>query len=130
MDSVIQSVELIDSLRIKYKEYLKSNFTSICLYQTKEVVGLQTREVEIIAGGLEKETVRDTTLDFIVDDEDEIEENGEIKLFFSPDNPIEVNIDKLLNDYSPYSIIMTLDLFTNEAADKINRKWNIFEVDK
>lgn len=130
MDSVIQSVELIDSLRIRYKEYLKPNFTSICLYQTKEVVGLQTREVEIISGGLEKETVRDTTLDFIVDDEDETGENGEIKLFFSPDNPIEVNIDKLLNDYSPYSIIMTLDLFTNEAADKINRKWNIFEVDK
>ena len=23
-----------------------------------------------------------------------------------------------------------LDLFTDEAADKINRKWNIFEVDK
>ena len=130
MDSVIQSVELIDSLRIKYKEYLKSNFTSICLYQTKEVVGFQTREVEIIAGGLEKETVRDTTLDFIVDDEDETGENGEIKLFFSPNNPIEVNIDKLLNDYSLYSIIMTLDLFTDEAVDKINRKWNIFEVDK
>lgn len=52
MDSVIQSVELIDSLRIRYKEYLKPNFTSICLYQTKEVVGLQTREVEIISGGL------------------------------------------------------------------------------
>lgn len=48
MYSVIQSVELIDSLRIKYKEYLKPNFTSICLYQTKEVIGLQTREVEII----------------------------------------------------------------------------------
>ena len=70
MDSVIQSVELIDRLRIKYKEYLCPNFTSICLYQTKEVVGLQTREVEIIECGLEKETVRDTTLDFIVDDED------------------------------------------------------------
>ena len=81
MDSVIQSVELIDSLRIKYKEYLKSNFTSICLYQTKEVVGLQTREVEIISGGLEKETVRDTTLDFIVGDEDETGEDGDIDLF-------------------------------------------------
>ena len=29
MDSVIQSVDLIDSLIIKYIEYLKTNFTSI-----------------------------------------------------------------------------------------------------
>ena len=127
MDSAIQSVELIDSLSIKYKKYLKPSFTSIALYQTKEVVGLQTREVEIISGGLEKETVRDITLDFI---SDSCEEDEEIELFFSPDNPIEVNVDRLLNDYSPYSIIITLDLFTDEAANKINKKWNTFGIDK
>lgn len=129
MDSIIQSVDLIDSLIIKYREYLKPNFTSICLYQTEEVVGIQTREVEIIAGGFEKETVRDMTLDFIIDD-DVMEESGEAEPFFSPDNPIEVNIDRFLNNYSPYSIIMTLDLFIDEAADKINRKWNTFGIDK
>ena len=28
------------------------------------------------------------------------------------------------------SIGLKADLFTDEAVDKINRKWNIFEVDK
>ena len=38
MDSVIQSVELIDSLRIKYKEYLKPNFTSIFLSSKTNII--------------------------------------------------------------------------------------------
>lgn len=129
MESVIQSVELIDNLRIKYREYLKPNFISICLYQTEDVVGLQTRECEVIAGGFEKQTVRDTTLDFIIDDE-VMEESGDAEPFFSPNNPIEVNIDRFLNEYTPYSIIMTLDLFTEEASDKIDRKWKTFGIDK
>lgn len=130
MNSVIESVELIDSLRIKYKEYLKPSFTSILLYQTEDDVRLQTREIELIAGELEKETVRDMTLNFIIDDDgydEETGEQGEVEMFFSPDNSIEVNVDRLLNEYSPYSIIMTLDLFTDEAADKIDKNGELLE---
>ena len=49
---------------------------------------------------------------------------------FNPDDPIEINARKFVNELSPYSIINTTDLFHIEACEQISKKYNIFGIDK
>lgn len=60
-------------------------------------------------------------LDFISEDDD--------TAMFDPGDNIEVNASKFINELSPYSLINTTDLFTEEASEVINKKYNIFGID-
>ena len=48
---------------------------------------------------------------------------------FNPGDNIEVNASKFINELSPYSLINTTDLFTDEASEVISKKYNIFGID-
>lgn len=126
MDETYSTIDFYDSLKLKYKDYLKSEIVSIVMIQSKDAVYLESREIEIVEGGLEKHTVRRINLDFVTDD-DEYEVGC---LFFDPEDRIENNVNKFINDFSPYSIINTTDLFHGEACEKINKKYNTFNVDR
>ncbi len=125
MELVYSTIEFYDQLKLKYNNYLKPEIVSIIMVQTNDQVLLETREVEIVEGGFEKQTTNRIDLGFISDGDDENEED-----FFNPKDTIENNVKKFINELSPYSIINTTDLFSDEACDKISKKYNTFGVDK
>ena len=124
MDLVYSIIEFYDKLKLKYKDYLKSEIISIVIIESEDNVYLETTEIEIVEGGLEKQTIRRINLDFITDSDEE-----EIVSYFSPEDTIESNVKKFIDDFSPYDIINTTELFHAEACEKISKKYNIFGVD-
>jgi len=125
VDVIYSTINFYDKLKLKYRDYLKPGIISIVIIQSKDEVLLETAEVEIVEGGFEKETVKRLDLRFIADGEDL--ENDE--LFFNPKDSIEKNVRKFIDEFSPYSIINTTDLFHEEACEKINKKYNTFGID-
>ena len=123
MDLVYSSINIYDCFKFKYKEYLKSEIIAIVIIQSENAVYLETVETQIVSDGLEKQTTKRINLDFISDDEPD-------ELFFDPKESIENNVTKFINDFPPFSIINTTDLFSNEACEKISKKYNTFGVDR
>lgn len=115
MDMTYCTINLYDVLKIKYKDYLKPEIVSISIIQSEDTVWLEYIEKVLIDGSFEKQTIRKIDLEFISDG-DEFEE----KLYFDPKEPIENNARKFIDEFSPYSIINTTDLFNDDACDKIN----------
>ncbi|MCX7714119.1 MAG: hypothetical protein N2171_00085 [Clostridia bacterium] len=125
MEAVYSTIEFYNELKLKYKDYMKPEIVSVVMIQSADEVFLEILEIEIVEGGFEKQTKRRVNLDFIADDnsdEDQIP-------FFNPKDPIEKNVNKFINELTPYSIINTTTLFHDEACEKINRKYNTFGVD-
>lgn len=124
MELNYSSINIYDGLNLKYREYLKPEIVSISIIQTADDVYLESVEIKMVGGGLENQTIKRINLDFITDGDMDDE------LCFEPNNSIENNARKFIDEFTPYSIISTTDLFTDEAADKINKKYNTFGVDK
>ena len=78
---------------------------------------MESIDEEIIKDGLTKHTTRRIDLSFIVEDDEEP--------FFYPRYTIESNVIKFIDEFTPYSIINTTDLFTSEACEKINKKYKL-----
>lgn len=125
MDLTYSTIDFYEKLKLKYNDYLKPEIISIVLIQTDDQVLLETREVEIVEGGFEKQTTKRIDLGFISDGDDENESD-----FFNPQDAIEKNVRKFIDDLSPYSIANTTDLFSDDACNKIIKKYNTFGVDK
>lgn len=127
MDIVYSTINIYDQLKQKYKDYLRPDIFSISITQSEETVWLESVESMKTEDGFEKQTVKKIDLSFITD-ADGIEEEEE--LYFSPSDLIENNARKFINEFSPYSIINTTDLFNDDASTKISRKYNTFGIDK
>lgn len=122
MDEKYSRIDITNDLLVKYHDYLRPEIKTISISQSNEDVWLETLSITIIKDkGWTKETLKRINLDFISDD-------GDIAMFNPGDN-IEVNASKFINELSPYSLINTTDLFTEEASEVINKKYNIFGVD-
>lgn len=127
MDIKYSTINIFDQLKRKYKDYLRPEIFSISIIQSDENVWLESVESIKTEDGFEKQTVKKIDLSFITD-ADGIEEEEE--LYFSPSDLIENNARKFINEFSPYSIINTTDLFHDDASHKISRKFNTFGIDK
>lgn len=124
VESVYISINIYNNLKLKYSEYLKPEITSIAIIQSVDSVWLELIELEILKGGLEKQTKRRINLDFITDGDEGNE------LFFNPQNPIEYNARRFIDEFSPYSIINITALFHDAASEKISKKYNTFGIDR
>ncbi|HEY4437309.1 MAG TPA: GIY-YIG nuclease family protein [Lelliottia sp.] len=112
--------DLTQRLRKKYSTYIPPNITAVKIVQTSGRVWLEITTENESAGYLVDQIIRRTDLAFIVnDDEDEA--------FFRPEDDVRVNANKFVNDYDEYSIMMTTDLFHDEACQKIAREFKIKE---
>jgi len=125
MDIVYSTIDIYNSLKAKYREYLKPEIISVAIVQTEEEVLLETTEVEVLEGNLEKQTTRRIDLEFIADGEGP----GSDTPYFNPNDPIEKNARKFIDEFSPFSIINTTGLFHDEACEKISKKYNTFGRD-
>lgn len=92
------------------------------MIQSEDAVYLETVQLETVKSGLEKQTVKRMDLDCIMGDD-------EVEPFFNPNDDIEDNVEKYINELSPYSIVNTCDLFHEAACEKISKKYNTFGVD-
>lgn len=126
MDTFYSEIDFYDKLKLKYNEYLKPEIVSVSIIQSKDTVLLETVKLEEVEGGLEKQTVSRIDLGFIADGED----NESQELYFNPEDSIEKNVRKFINEFTPYDIINTTDLFNDEASDKINKKYNTIGIDR
>lgn len=117
-------IDIYDELKVKYNDYLKPEIISINIIQSEDEVILETTECVTVERGLEKNIVDRIDLGFITDGK------GEEELYFDPKDTIEKNAIKFIDDFTPYSIVSTTDLFTKEASSKIDKKYNTFGVDK
>lgn len=124
METVYSTISILSKLKEKYIKYLRDDIIEVAIVQTKDDVYLEVVESKILEDGLEKQTISRDNLGFIIED-DETEE-----LFFRPEDQVEVNARKFINDFSPYSIVNTTDLFHRDACEQISKKYNVFGVDK
>lgn len=124
METVYSAISVLSKLEEKYKKYLRPEIIEVAIIQTKEYVYLEVVELEVLEDGLEKHTTIRDNLEFIMADYEKEE------LFFKPEDSVEVNSRKFINDFSPYYIINTTDLFHREACEQISKKYNVFGVDK
>lgn len=116
-DDVFSAIDITGGLLSKYSQWMRADIVSVRIVQPNERVWLEiTRESEL-AGYLIDQTVTRTDLGFISEGEDEQ------CPFFSPNSPISLNAQKFINEYEPYSIIMTTDLFHDEGANEVHEKY-------
>lgn len=125
LDIKFSTINIFDQLKQKYKDYLRPEIFSISIIQSEDTVWLESVESITTEDGFEKQTIKKIDLSFINDCIEEEEE-----LYFSPADLIENNARKFINEFSPYLIINTTDLFHDDASDKISRRYNTFGIDK
>lgn len=104
--------DLTQRLREKYSAYIHPDIAAVKIVQTPGRVWLEITTENESAGYLVDQIIRRTDLAFIIDDVEEDE------VFFKPEDDVRVNANKFVNDYDEYSIMMTTDLFHDEACQK------------
>ncbi|EPL6464383.1 MULTISPECIES: GIY-YIG nuclease family protein [Morganellaceae] len=104
--------DLTQRLRKKYPTYLHPNITAVKIVQTIGRVWLEITIEQELGGYLLDQTIKRTDLGFIIDDD-------ENDLFFQPEDDIRLNANKFVSEYDEYSIVMTTDLFHEEACQQI-----------
>ncbi|WJV55409.1 GIY-YIG nuclease family protein [Prodigiosinella aquatilis] len=99
--------DVTQRLREKYSMYLRPDIVAVRVVQMPGRVWLEITTEKETAGYLIDQTIQRTDLAFIADTDE---------AFFRPEDDVRLNANKLVNDYDVYSIIMTTDLFHDEAC--------------
>lgn len=102
--------DVTQRLREKYPSYLRPEIVAVRIVQMPGYVSLEIMIEEEKAGYLIDQTIRRMDLEFI---------SYKDGPFFRPEDDVSLNANKLVNDYDPYSIVMTTDLFHEKACHHI-----------
>ena len=110
-----EAVDITELLLKKYPNHLKEDIVSVRIVQPKERVWLEiTTEKTSHSGFMVDQTIKREDLAFICDDGD--------GLFFKREDHVQINARKFVDEFDPYSIIMTTDLFKEECCHKIDEE--------
>jgi hypothetical protein len=112
--SARQSVEILPQLQEKYPQYLRPEMTSVQFVQSQDRSHLEITTADRVRDYLVDETSKRTDLAFV---------SGGSGAFFSPSSPITENVRRFISEFDEVSIIHCTDLFTNEAATRIDEHW-------
>lgn len=110
------AIEILEALNKKYLKWLKKDIVSVRIVQSKERVWLEITQEEQIGGYLVNQNIKRTDLGFISKESDD--------KYFSTEDEISINAEKFINEFGPYSIIMTTDLFHEEGCNEVNEHFN------
>lgn len=110
------AIEILERLQRKYAKWLKADIVSVRIVQPKERVWLEVTQEEQIAGYLVDQTIKRTDLGFIGEDSDD--------KYFLPEDEITINAEKFVNEFGPFSIYMTTDLFHEEGCNEVSEQFN------
>lgn len=109
--SARQSIEILPQLREKYPQYLRPEIIFVQFVQSHDRCYLEITTASQVGDYLVDEMSKRTDLAFVSDG------SG---VFFSPSSPVTENIRRFFLEFDEMSIINCTDLFTNEAATRIN----------
>jgi Domain of unknown function (DUF4145) len=112
-----QSLETLPQLREKYPRYLRPEITSVRFVQSQDRCYLEITTADRVNDYLVDETSKRTDLAFISNG------SGDDDPFFSPVRSITENAHRFVSDFDVVSIINCTDLFTHEAASRIDAHW-------
>jgi hypothetical protein len=119
-ESVFQAEDIFESLKEKYPGYLKPDIVAVRIVQPQDRVWLEITQEEETAGYLKDQKITRTDLAFISD--------GEYgRHLFRSEDDVRENARKFVEDFDPFSIIMTTDLFHDSACNEINEKFNPYK---
>lgn len=121
LDKNIQTFEILPKLKEQYGDYLRPEIMSVKLGQSidrcfLEVVTWKIGEDDTDDFYIQDEIIKRTDLSFV--------REGEDVLFFQPDRKVTENANRFVEDFDEYSIINCTDLFTDEAATLILKRWS------
>jgi hypothetical protein len=116
-ESIYAAEDITERLRKKFPSYLKPDIVSVRIVHPGDRVWLEITQEEELAGYLKKQTITRSDLGFISDGEFE-------SFYFNPTDSVSINANKFVDEYDPYSIIMTTGLFHDEACEEVNEKYN------
>ena len=105
----IYSIDIFDKLKEKYKEHLRKDLISVYIIQTRERVYLESTYLEVLEDGLEKKLVNKKDLSIFVEGESR-------ELTFDPENPIEINARKFIDEISPDLIMLISKRVTSSLS--------------
>ncbi|AFZ45299.1 hypothetical protein PCC7418_3180 [Halothece sp. PCC 7418] len=117
---IAQAEDIFEPLKKRYLHYLRPEIIGVRIVQIKKRVWLEITEEEKIAGYLINTKIIRTDLAFITDDYDFTKNENNCQLFFDPKNDVRENARKFIEDFDPYSIMMTTDLFRGFSDKNIN----------
>jgi hypothetical protein len=122
-DAVYSAEDITEGLRKRVPGFLKPDVVSVRIVQPGDRVWLEMTQEKEMAGYLKDQKIIRTDLGFIADgDYDE--------MFFNPNDSVSINAAKFVNEYDLYSIMMTTDLFHEDACKEINEKHNPYRSSK
>jgi len=116
-----QALEILPQLREKYPHYLRPEIISVRFVQSQDRCYLETTTADKI-NDLVDETSKRTDLAFISSG------SGDDGPFFSPARSITENGHRFVSEFDVVSIINCTDLFTHEAATRIDANWQQYGV--
>ena len=113
----IYSINIFDKLKEQYKEHLRKDLISVYIIQTRERVYLESTYLEVLEDGLEKKLVNKKDLSIFVEGESR-------ELTFDPENPIEINARKFIDEISPDLIMLIESLFNKDAFEEFSEEFS------
>jgi hypothetical protein len=111
--STYYAKNIFHSLTERYKTWLKPSIIDVRIVQTQERVWLEITEEEEMAGYLVDQIIIRNDLTLCSGDDLQ-------GRHFSPNDSVSSNAIKFIQTWDPYSIIMTTDLFRQDACEKID----------
>lgn len=124
-DSWYKAISIYSELYGKYSIYLKETIVDVRIVQTEDIVWIEITNVKFIGDDLMDMIIHRSDLGFISDGcFDEEKEDGGMYYFFDPKDDISLNVQKFINEYDAYSIVNTLELFNDEACEKIVNEYH------
>jgi hypothetical protein len=99
-------------LQEKYSNHLRPDIVAVRIVQVPERVWLEITEEKEIGGYLKDQVIRRMDLAFIADDR---------VPFFRPQDDVQVNVRKFVEELDAYSVANTTDLFHKAAGEEIFR---------
>jgi hypothetical protein len=116
------AIDITGQPKARHPSWIRDDLTSIRLVQTSERVYMETTEEELIAGYLKDQTIRRQDLAFIVDGEEE-------GVMFDPNNSVEINAKKFVDDMDPWSLLhCCVEILTEDAVKIIQERHNPHKI--
>ncbi|HEX5337321.1 MAG TPA: GIY-YIG nuclease family protein [Gallionella sp.] len=116
-ESSFSAISILNRLKEKYPLWVDPTIAEVQIVQTNERVWLEITREEEVAGYLKNQTIKRSDLAFITSGSHE-------ESWFRPTDAVTENARKLTEEFDPYSIIMTTDLFHEAACYEVDEKLN------
>ncbi len=112
-ESPLVVMSIFQTLKARYPQWLDGAISDVQIVQADDIVWLETTWNQEIGGYLRNQTIERIDLAFIEGG------GGGRGGLFSPSDSVSENAVKFVEDFGPYSIMMTTDLFHKAACDEI-----------